>query len=1821
MSDVIPPGLKPVGKDIIPPGLEPIPPGLKLVTAPTEKPNLQTSLSNAANKILGIFGMTTNEDAIREKNRQAESEQRARQEFMKTLDRAMREREETAVPDEFYDKYGQYLPESRRQLAEKTALAKLRSTFMNIPPDQALDLEPLYSQIESGKEFTTTAEDFINRAGEMLDYWGDSGEFLPLREQRGELGYRVWLGDAGKGWEDIEASKIFDQIMQLNEQMDAITAKHKDKDMGWLADSIYEGIQVAGQMFYGASEGSKKAALLAAGFAGAAAIGGLPLEAAPGPGTAAHAGSIVGAAASGFGLGISEGMLNHIFRQEIGDMFLGFLDVQDELGNRPSIGLARAGTAGYGVISTAIEAFGLSHTPGVSEAFNKVLNTGFGKWLKRATTTGPMKSKLLRVIAKYGVNVGAQVLEELTQESTSFAIEEMIKWGENEFRGTQFESDWDQFWPTLATVASKTAQGVGITSLLGSTYTYTADMAQMKQLEDYQKSIQKMPTDELGFRLAELRREGASPEIITATEKELQREQRESNIAEYYAEKERSKPLEAMEKRGAAMDETLKPMEALEARSKAMDEAYKRVQSETVREVIAAETPEERAVAKADIAESIKGIAPEKITPEIEREMLDLQYVNDNGSIVPTAEELGQTPGLVMTGGPPGAGKTELIGFDKNDMVEVNSDIFKELTEITDAEWHTEARKLSESLMAEAKDDYNIMYDSSLTQYSKAEKAIEDTLAKGGDVFITFIDVTAGTSVARSKAREHIAEKKGKKARPVDPSFSADAYNRALPTFIELYKKYKDNPKVKFDLSNNDMDFAYEQKKIIDNGKIVDQVALDKILNIEYDKIETEKGTVYERKEKVTREDLQENIEELYDRARRIADFYGEKQAAASQVEETPTKKAVKPPEELTDEELSREYDELSAEEAEVTEEEIEAEEGPKGRHVSERARLAEGIKNTKTRVRMLTGQKKIGETVDEYTALKGRMKAEEMAARKGASEGKKIGIKKERERKAKLITKARQKKAENDYIRKLAKSIKKKVSTNTDFYYTEAIEALQAGIDPNFRTKKTLRTRQETWQELAMRAEAIETLQDEEADLEAKKAAKRFLNKHPERTEDMPRKQLELLEKTSFSEMTFKELEELEQEVSDLREKGHLKWQLKKNQERRRINEIRNESMEIILKGKEVKPVPKGKLAGKERGPKKLGRAFMAANERPQPRFDALDGGNVDFDGFHYKYFYNNSNRIVVKGTGIADQRLKSGKDKLKLLGLTISDLYKTRDWGGPKFTVSECIGVYLAMQNPNSRSAILAEHGNALGEGLAEKMIDSLTAEEKALGDWFAAEFEDNYDRVRESHIKQANEDMGKVWGTYFPMRHVDQDTSGGMKQELLDEVAEREVLKKAYPGRGFTKARVNIPDKYQTPLDLDSLKIWMDQVQKQEHYIAAGEQISEWQKVISDPDWKAAVRQEHGSDMVNWIQGWVNVVANPNIYQDMGNATGTLNKLVRGSKKFRRTLAMAYLWGKAATVVKQLPSGALYWPYSGVVRHVAASLKFLAHPMEMIRNVNAMDLEMKHRSIDRFQAEMKAAAPQAYNRILAKVGIAGMSMIWLADKVTTTIGWQACYDRAVAAKNRGGLELSHEEAIEYARNVTLRTQPAAHAKDLAEIYRSHEFVNVMLQFTNQLNQTWNIATNTWPKQIRAIFSEESKGRRLSKAKEAFLTPVSLSIVAITMWSVSHRRAPEDPEDIADAFTELGISAIPGIGRAIQSVAEGFDPGSLPIMGPVGDIVNALTGKKSLESRAEKAVKAVSPIIGFPYSALKQYKKTIETGNIAELFGGRPKKRTFIK
>lgn len=241
---------------------------------------------------------------------------------------------------------------------------------------------------------------------------------------------------------------------------------------------------------------------------------------------------------------------------------------------------------------------------------------------------------------------------------------------------------------------------------------------------------------------------------------------------------------------------------------------------------------------------------------------------------IPKAEDLGEKPSLTIFAGPTGAGKTTMLGSSGPRMetiVNINSDIVKDWAgQLDNPEFHEASSRIAKENLNKAQaEGYNVLYDSTLGNYTYAREIIENTLEKGGPVQVIGSDIDVLTSVVRAAWRKESAFEKGLTPRIIPEAANIDSYNRFLPTFRRLFEDYKENPRVDFDLFDNNTDWENAVHIFSHQGgktTVFDQKLFDKFLNLEYIKSEAGEGgkeVRYERREKADQSYLDAHRQEI----------------------------------------------------------------------------------------------------------------------------------------------------------------------------------------------------------------------------------------------------------------------------------------------------------------------------------------------------------------------------------------------------------------------------------------------------------------------------------------------------------------------------------------------------------------------------------------------------------------------------------------------------------------------------------------------------------------------------------------------------------------------------------------------------------------------------------------------------------------------------------------------------------------------------------------------------------------------------------------------
>jgi len=819
-----------------------------------------------------------------------------------------------------------------------------------------------------------------------------------------------------------------------------------------------------------------------------------------------------------------------------------------------------------------------------------------------------------------------------------------------------------------------------------------------------------------------------------------------------------------------------------------------------------------------------------------------------------------------------------------------------------------------------------------------------------------------------------------------------------------------------------------------------------------------------------------------------------------------------------------------------------------------------------------LTIKSTVEKIVSEYEALKQGLKKAARDARKAYSVGKAEGIAKIKEYYRELKEKDRQRKALKKRIDTAVKTIKKEQPKSVDFFYREAIDIIRQGIDPKFRTQTTLQKRQRM---------------------------KDFLERATEEQKrDFPAKLAASLEKKDLGKFTVEELENIASEIQRLEKLGKTKQKARlatEEAQRERIIKQMAEAAEY------VKP-PEEQPKGIDFSPAGLTEAIKAGYlwTLRMPRIlDWLDGRKGTFSGIWHRTFYDQISNQTDKELVMEDYRIVSGEKAMAELGITLNNLAEVTDFSelqeGLALTKQQQMGLYAALKNQLATDAVV--NGNKIAISVANAVVSNLETKFKQLADYIINDYQVNYERLRNAHIENTNEDMG-IEDFYSPMIRLEKNEYV-TNEEIADQLLQRTGLKRGYAQKGFTIDRKNIAPEHQKPIDIRLVSVWQSQVEKQEHYIHFAKLIKDLRSILGDEKIKETIRQKLGRNAWKIIDNYLSRVANPNIYKGYDGLAG-ISRLLRGN------VAIAYLAYNLLTIAKQIPSFVLYAKDAGMSAMISSISEFVKDPHGMWDDVRMKDPQVKNAFIERELAELRTAIRNTKDKtvrdkltkLLSQVGDTGMIGIRFVDGIVRTIGWNAVYQKNLQ------LGLSEAEAIREAQNSTLRTQPAAAPKDIAQLYATTEAVNWFTMFTNQLNNIWNITTYD-------TYAYWKSG----KYQAAAMNAMAVSVNALFIWMLVNKQMPDDDEDLVDAATDQVFNMLPLVGSGAMAGKRGWGTLTPPPV-EIGKYYGKILSAKDKEKAALQALEKSLILTGVPITAIKRAKKFAETGEPIELIGGEKKK-----
>ena len=512
-----------------------------------------------------------------------------------------------------------------------------------------------------------------------------------------------------------------------------------------------------------------------------------------------------------------------------------------------------------------------------------------------------------------------------------------------------------------------------------------------------------------------------------------------------------------------------------------------------------------------------------------------------------------------------------------------------------------------------------------------------------------------------------------------------------------------------------------------------------------------------------------------------------------------------------------------------------------------------------------------------------------------------------------------------------------------------------------------------------------------------------------------------------------------------------------------------------------------------------------------------------------------------------------------------------------------SEQIGVYVAMKNKDSlthlRFGNLAAFQNP--DLAALKVIETMSAQEREIGDWALKDLEENFDRANQATMIGLGHKL-KQQNNYFPMRILGVDIL--QQNDFLSELENTPKKTKAKIEPGETKERK--PGATQ-PLDLDFFNVYLNHLTRIEQFIHMAPVAKSVGRILNTREFRQAlnnVTAGHGAGILDrWLKNSIRGHA-------IDPVTGYLSKFALWSRKKG---VVFFLAGNVASVARQFISGfdaAATHPMTlfYVSKHLTASIDPRYYNM-LEKRMRELSPEMEARSFERYLANIKHQA-QAAGVLTGKKQWSEKALSWQhwADKRTVVTVWNSFYDAAIhseAVQKQFELDGSEGSAIAFANKMTARTQPMGDVEHLPDFFTGGTIERLLSTFQNQVNNRWNF----WAHDIYGM----RKHGKISNQMVMYRVLFSHILPAMLFGAISRGGLPDDWKDALFDWSIYTVGPLSIAGRILTDAILGFSGGKTAvedaITANVGKTVQAVI-KGEPKKAIIPAIKTVGGLVGLP-------------------------------
>ena len=530
--------------------------------------------------------------------------------------------------------------------------------------------------------------------------------------------------------------------------------------------------------------------------------------------------------------------------------------------------------------------------------------------------------------------------------------------------------------------------------------------------------------------------------------------------------------------------------------------------------------------------------------------------------------------------------------------------------------------------------------------------------------------------------------------------------------------------------------------------------------------------------------------------------------------------------------------------------------------------------------------------------------------------------------------------------------------------------------------------------------------------------------------------------------------------------------------------------------------------------------RIFLPMNQASMEADDAINQRLGDLQGFMAKTFGPDGMKQLLTGkrTAVADPQFR---DKISL-------------------SPAERIGYYVLSKNKDGLRRIkrgnLGSFGNP--DAALKTVLDSVSEQEKQLGDWALEQLQAQYPRANQAAIMALGRELTPA-DNYFPL-YSPADTVGLDQQvDFLTLLEEKAGVPKT--SLEISEAQERVPTATGA-VEVDFFRSYLHNIARVERFINMAPAVNEVQNLLNNKEYRHTLNKATNGYGVKILQKWM---------QDTTKGKSTevstwTGKLLLGLR--RRAMVYAIGFNISSMMRQTLSLGNAIAIDPLMMKHVP--MNWMKNKQDwdnyrtMENEVMSKSLMMRTRNFDRVESILNSLSA-VEKRLMGKKDYSrkALGFIRWMDRHTTVLAWRSLYDVATDRK------MSEEQAVAFADDGISKTQPMGNARDLPDFFRGGPAEKLLTTFQNQVNQNYNFWTHDIVGELRA--------GKISKRTAVHRVMFSYVMPALLFGMVGRGGPPEDWKDVVKDLALYPLGSLFLVGRIIYNAAQGFAGGGTSVAG----------------------------------------------------------------